>query len=148
MLDRRRAVQGSLASLGIVAAPFNVLAQAAPPVKVRYSEVVHSIFYAPAYVAMAKGISARPASTSRWRRRNGGDKAMAALITNSADIALIGPEAAIYVQNSESPTKTPIFCGLTATDGFMLVGREQGRQVRLEHAEGQGDPRLPAGQTP
>ena len=50
---------------------------------------------------------------------------MAALLSNSADIALIGPETTIYVQNSESPTKIPIFCGLTATDGLMLVGREK-----------------------
>ena len=50
---------------------------------------------------------------------------MAALLSNSADIALIGPETAIYVQNSDLPTKMPIFCGLTATDGFMLVGREK-----------------------
>ena len=55
----------------------------------------------------------------------GGDKSTAALLSNSADIALIGPETSIYVQNSESPVKIPIFCGLTATDGFMLVGREK-----------------------
>ena len=29
------------------------------------------------------------------------------------------------MQNSDSPTKIPIFCGLTATDGFMLLGREK-----------------------
>jgi len=29
------------------------------------------------------------------------------------------------VQNSESPVKTPIFCGLTATDGFMLMSRDK-----------------------
>jgi NitT/TauT family transport system substrate-binding protein len=55
----------------------------------------------------------------------GGDKAIAALLSNSADIALIGPETAIYAQNSDSPIKTPIFCGLTATDGFMLMSREK-----------------------
>jgi NitT/TauT family transport system substrate-binding protein len=50
---------------------------------------------------------------------------MAALISGGADIALIGPETTIYVQTSDSPTKARIFCGLTATDGFMLVGREK-----------------------
>jgi NitT/TauT family transport system substrate-binding protein len=29
------------------------------------------------------------------------------------------------VLNSDSPTKARIFCGLTSTDGFMLVGREK-----------------------
>ena len=50
---------------------------------------------------------------------------MAALLSDSADIALIGPESAVYVLNSDSPTKVRIFCGLTSTDGFMLVGREK-----------------------
>ena len=36
-----------------------------------------------------------------------------------------GPEAAIYVLTSDSPTKARIFCGLTSTDGFMLLGREK-----------------------
>ncbi len=35
----------------------------------------------------------------------------------------MGPEAAIYVLNSDSSVKARVFCGLTATDGFMLVGR-------------------------
>jgi NitT/TauT family transport system substrate-binding protein len=55
----------------------------------------------------------------------GGDKSVAIMLSGQADIALIGPESAIYVQNSDSPTKIPIFCGLTSTDGFMLVGREK-----------------------
>ena len=50
---------------------------------------------------------------------------MAALLSNAADIALIGPETAIYVMNSESPAKVRLFAGLTATDGFMLVARQK-----------------------
>jgi NitT/TauT family transport system substrate-binding protein len=53
----------------------------------------------------------------------GGDKAMAALLSGSADIVLMGPEVPVYVQNSESPVKVKIFSGLTATDGFMLMSR-------------------------
>ena len=81
MLDRRRALQGGLAALGSlsVAAPLGALAQRKPPAKVRYNEVVRSILYAPAYVAIAKGYfeeagiehdACRPrtAATSRWRR--------------------------------------------------------------------------------
>jgi NitT/TauT family transport system substrate-binding protein len=55
----------------------------------------------------------------------GGDKSTAALLSNTADIALIGPETAIYVLNSDSSTKIRIFCGLTTTDGFMLMGRQK-----------------------
>jgi NitT/TauT family transport system substrate-binding protein len=50
---------------------------------------------------------------------------VAVMLSNQADIGLIGPESAIYVHNSDSPVKIPIFCGLTSTDGFMLVGREK-----------------------
>jgi NitT/TauT family transport system substrate-binding protein len=127
MLDRRRALKGGLAALGSlsVAAPFGALAQRKPAVKVRYNEVVRSMLYAPAYVAIAKGYFEEVGIEQTLSTAFGGDKSLAALLSNSADIALIGPETSIYVQVSDSPTKIPIFCGLTSTDGFMLVGREK-----------------------
>jgi NitT/TauT family transport system substrate-binding protein len=100
-------------------------AQPKPPVKIRYNEVVRSILYAPAYVAIAKGYFIEAGLDVTMATAQGGDKSMAALLSGGADIALMGPETAIYVQNSDSPTKARIFCGLTATDGFMLVGREK-----------------------
>jgi NitT/TauT family transport system substrate-binding protein len=126
MLDRRRTLQGGLAALGslAVAAPFGARAQRRP-VKVRYNEVVRSILYAPAYVAIVKGYFEEAGIEATLATGQGGDKSMAALLSNAADIALMGPETAIYVLNSESPLKPRIFCGLTATDGFMLVGREK-----------------------
>ena len=126
MLDRRRVLGGGLAAFGSlsVSSP-RAFAQAKPPIKIRYNEVVHSILYAPAYVAMAKGYFAEAGLDVAMTTANGGDKSMAALLSDGADIALIGPETAIYVQISDSPTKARIFCGLTATDGFMLVGREK-----------------------
>jgi NitT/TauT family transport system substrate-binding protein len=127
MLDRRRALQAGLATVGTlsVASPFRALAQRKPPAKVRYNEVVRSILYTPAYVAMTKGFFTEAGLELTLSTANGGDKSTAALLSGSADIALIGPETAIYVQNSDSPVKIPIFCGLTATDGFMLMGREK-----------------------
>jgi NitT/TauT family transport system substrate-binding protein len=127
MLNRRRIIQGGLAAAGSlsVSAPFAARAQSKPPIKIRYNEVVRSILYAPAYVAISKGYFKDAGLDVTMTTAQGGDKSVAALLSNSADIALIGPETAIYVQNSESPTKIPIFCGLTATDGFMLLGREK-----------------------
>ena len=93
--------------------------------KVRYNEVVRSILYTPAYIALAKGFFEEAGMDVTMATAQGGDKSVAVLLSNNADIALIGPESAIYVQISDSPTKIPIFCGLTATDGFMLVGREK-----------------------
>jgi NitT/TauT family transport system substrate-binding protein len=127
MLNRRRALQGGLAALGSlsVAAPRAAFAQRKPLAKVRYNEVVRSMLYTPAYVAIANGYFEEAGIEVTMSTAFGGDKSVAALLSNSADIALIGPESAIYVQISDSPTKIPIFCGLTSTDGFMLVGREK-----------------------
>jgi len=127
MWDRRRALQAGLATIGSlsVAAPYVARAQTKPLAKVRYSEVVHSILYAPSYVAMAKGYFEEASIQQTMTTVNAGDKTGAALISGIADIALIGPETAIYVQISDSPTKIPIFCGLTTTDGFQLIGRKK-----------------------
>ncbi len=126
MLHRRHGIRGGLAALGAASAayaPVAALGQSKPLVKVRYNEVVRSLLYAPAYVAITKGYFKDAGLDVTLTTANGGDKSMAALISDSADIALIGPETAIYVLNSDSSTKARIFCGLTSTDGFMLVGR-------------------------
>ncbi|OJV50614.1 MAG: ABC transporter substrate-binding protein, partial [Hydrogenophaga sp. 70-12] len=98
---------------------------ASAPVKVRYEEVVRSVLYAPAYVAMSQGFFREAGLDVSIKTSQGTDKGMAALLSGSADIVLIGPEASVYVANSESPVKPKIFSGLTATDGFLLVAREK-----------------------
>jgi NitT/TauT family transport system substrate-binding protein len=55
MLNRRRVVQSGLAAASALAAPSLLRAQGKPPVKIRYNEVVRSILYAPAYVAITQG---------------------------------------------------------------------------------------------
>src|SRR6476660_3811136 len=125
MWNRRRTLQTGLATLLAAAAPLRAFSQPQPRVKVRYNEVVRSMLYAPAYVAITKGFFDELGLDVTLAAAQGGDKSVAVMLSNQADIALIGPESAIYVQNSDSPVKIPIFCGLTATDGFMLVGREK-----------------------
>src|SRR4051794_11853147 len=125
MWNRRRTLQTGLATLLSAAAPLRAFSQSKPRVKVRYNEVVRSVLYAPAYVALAKGYFDELGMDVTLATAQGGDKSVAIMLSNQADIGLIGPESAIYVQNSDSPVKIPIFCGLTATDGFMLVGREK-----------------------
>jgi NitT/TauT family transport system substrate-binding protein len=127
MLNRRRVMQAGFATLGSlsVAAPLPLRAQGKPAVKVRYNEVVRSIMYAPAYVAMAKGFFKEAGLDITLSTAQGGDKSVAALLSGAADIALIGPETTIYVQNSTSPTKIPMFCGMTTTDGFLIMSREK-----------------------
>jgi len=125
MFDRRRVVQGGLAATAVTLGPFRARAQGKPMVKIRYNEVVRSLLYAPAYVAITKGFFKDAGLDVSLTTAFGGDKSAAALLSNAADIALIGPESTIYVINSDSSTKFRIFCGLTATDGFMLLGREK-----------------------
>lgn len=99
-------------------------AAAKPAVKVRYEEVVRSLLYVPMYVALNQGYFKEAGLDVGMKTSQGTDKGMAALLSGSADIVLIGPEASIYVANSESPAKPKIFAGLTATDGFVLMARK------------------------
>lgn len=127
MLHRRSVLRAGAAAVGAISGFASTAAVAATKslVKVRYNEVVRSLLYAPAYVALTNDYFKDAGLDVEVSTANGGDKSMAALLSNSADIALIGPETAIYVLNSDSSTKARIFCGLTATDGFMLVGRTE-----------------------
>jgi NitT/TauT family transport system substrate-binding protein len=127
MFDRRGAIQAGLAAIGTFAAvaPSAVSAERKPLSKVRYSEVVRSVQYAPAYAAITNGYLEAAGIEQTMSTAQGGDKCMAALLSDAADIALIGPETAIYVLNSDSPMKVRIFCGLTSTDGFILLGRDE-----------------------
>jgi len=116
------------ASLTIGACLFSTVASAnaATPIKVRYQEVVRSILYMPMYVALNQGYFKDEGLDVSLKTSQGTDKGMAALLSGGADIVLIGPEASVYVDNSESPVKTRMFAGLTATDGFLLMARDSG----------------------
>lgn len=112
------------AVLLLVCAP--LVSHAAPDgalTKVRYSEVIRSLMYVPTYIALAKGFFRDEGLDVTMQTAQGTDKATAALLSGSADIALVGPEAAIYVYNSNSSVKTKIFAGNTATDGYFLMSR-------------------------
>lgn len=122
VLRRPFQVAASIATAGVVAlsvAPVN----ATTPTKVRYQEVVRSILYMPMYVALNQGYFMNEGLDVALKTSQGTDKGMAALLSGGADVVLIGPEASVYVNNSESPVKTRLFAGLTATDGFLLMGK-------------------------
>ena len=66
---------------------------------VRLSEVTHSVFYAPQYVALEQGFFADEGLKIELSNGGGADKVMTAVLTGQADIGLAGPEACIYVYN-------------------------------------------------
>ena len=104
MIDRRRVIRGGLAAAASIKVSAPGVARAQRKAKVRYNEVVRSVLYVPAYIAIAKGYLEEQGIEQTMATAQGGDKCMAALLSNSADIALIGPETAIYVLTSDSPT--------------------------------------------
>ncbi len=91
---------------------------------VRLNEVVHSVFYAPQYVAQELGFFEEEGLEVTVAIGNGADKSMTALLSDSADIALLGTEAGLYVY-AEGKTEYPkTFAQLTQRAGNFLVSRE------------------------
>ena len=88
------------------------------------NEVVHSIFYAPQYVAMEKGFFEEEGIDLKVDVGYGADKSMTAVLSGNADVALCGTEAAIYVHNEGREDVPIVFAQLTQRAGNFLVGRE------------------------
>jgi len=91
--------------------------------KIRVSEVTHSVFYAPLYVAINNGYFEDEGLEIELTNAGGSDTVMSSLISNSADIGLMGPESVVYVRNNGMQNAPMIFAQLTACDGSFLVGR-------------------------
>ncbi|MFW6016055.1 MAG: ABC transporter substrate-binding protein [bacterium] len=87
-------------------------------------EVVHSIFYAPQYVAINEKFFENEGLNVNLTTAWGGDKAAASLLAGSGDIALIGPEPTIYIYNQGSENYIINFAQLTNTAGSFLVARK------------------------
>ena len=90
---------------------------------VRLCEVTHSIFYAPQYVALTQGFFADEGLAVELSNGGGADKVMSAVLSDSVDIGLAGPEASVYVYNEGKADHTQVFAQLTACDGSFLVAR-------------------------
>lgn len=95
-------------------------------VTVRLSEVTHSVFYAPQYVAMSQGFFADEGLDIELSNGGGADKVMTAVVSGGADIGLAGPESCIYIHAQGKDDLPVIFAQLTKRDGSFLVGRTPG----------------------
>ena len=91
---------------------------------VRIAEVTRSIFYAPQYVAIEKGFFKDEGINVKLTTTWGGDKTMTALLSDGADVALVGSETTIYVHAQDSTDPVINFAQLTQTDGTFLVARK------------------------
>ncbi len=101
------------------------------------SEVTHSLFYAPLYVAINNGYFEDEGLEIELTNAGGSDVVMSSLISGSADIGLMGPESVVYVINNGLEDAPIIFAQLTACDGSFLVGRtDEGDDFSWENLKG------------
>lgn len=93
--------------------------------KIRLNEVTHSIFYAPLYLAINLGYMEEEGLKIELTNGGGSDVSMSALLSNSADISLLGPETLVYVVKGGSTNHPMVFGQLTKRDGSFLMGRSE-----------------------
>ncbi len=96
--------------------------------RVRLSEVVRSVFYAPQYVALELGFFAEEGLEIVLSTAWGADKGAAATISGQVDIGFFGPEAAIYIYSQGAKDYLIAFAQLTAMDGSFLVARDMEKE--------------------
>ena len=100
---------------------------------IRLNEVTHSIFYAPLYLAINLGFMEEEGLTIELTNGGGSDTSMAALLSNSADVALLGPETIVYVKSQGSTNHPIIFGQLTKRDGSFLVSRNTSEEFSWDN---------------
>lgn len=87
------------------------------------NEPFRALFYAPFYVAEARGLFA--AQGVEVRRDTAGDPARAAenLLSGAADIAWSGPMRPMLLRDRDASCPLRSFCAVVMKDPFLLVGR-------------------------
>ena len=100
---------------------------------IRLTEVTHSVFYAPLYVAIENGYFKDYGLDIELSNGQGANNCMSAIISNQADIGLMGPEASIYVYNEGRYNYPVVFCGLTNCDGSFIMSRNKEENFSLEN---------------
>ena len=92
---------------------------------VELNEVTHSVFYAPLYIAIENGYFREEKIDVKLTNGGGADKSMTALLSGTANIALMGPETVVYVYNQGKKDAPKVFGQLTQRDGSFLVSRNE-----------------------
>jgi NitT/TauT family transport system substrate-binding protein len=106
------------------------------PEKIRIGEVTRSLFYAPQYVAIEKGFFKEEGLEVELTTTWGGDKTMTALLSDGIDVALVGSETSIYVDQQGATDPVINFAQLTQTDGTFLVSRKPNSHFSFDQLKG------------
>ena len=104
--------------------------------KIRLTEVTHSVFYAPLYVALENGYFSEEGLEIELFNGQGANNCMSQLISGEADIGLMGPEASIYVFNEGRQNYPIVFGGLTNCDGSFIMSRQKEENFTLANLKG------------
>lgn len=104
--------------------------------KVTVSEVTHSVFYAPQYVAINLGFFEKRGIEIELYNGGGADKVMTAVLANQVDIGFAGPESAIYVYLEGKEDYAEVFAQVTKKDGSFLVAREKDENFEWSSLKG------------
>lgn len=104
--------------------------------KVNLTEVAHSIFYAPQYVAIELGYFKEEGLDVTLTNGLGADKTMTAVLSGAADIGFMGSEASIYVYNEGEKDYVVNFAQLTQRAGNFLVSRDKNEKFTWDNVKG------------
>lgn len=104
--------------------------------KIRLTEVAHSIFYAPMYVAIEEGYFEEEGIEVELVNGLGADKTMTAVLSGESEIGFMGSEASVYVYNEGAEDYVVNFAQLTQRAGNFLVSREAEPDFKMTDLKG------------
>ena len=104
--------------------------------KIKLTEVAHSIFYAPMYVAIEEGYFKDEGIELELVNGLGADKTMTAVLSGESEIGFMGSEASIYVYNEGAEDYVVNFAQLTQRAGNFLVSRESEPDFKMTDLKG------------
>lgn len=104
--------------------------------EVNLTEVAHSIFYAPQYVAIELGYFEEEGLKVNLTNGLGADKTMTAVLSGNCDIGFMGSEASVYVYNEGEKDYVVNFAQLTQRAGNFLVSRDANEEFKWDNLKG------------
>ncbi len=90
---------------------------------IKVSEVTHSVFYTPFYVAIENGYFKDEGINIDLMLVSGSDNVAASVLSNDTEVGLAGPESATYVYLGKEKDYLQVFAGLTKRDGQFIISR-------------------------
>ena len=103
---------------------------------IKVSEVTHSIFYTPFYVAIENGYFQDEGILIDLSLVSGSDNVAASVLSNDTEVGLAGPESAVYVYLGGNEDYLQVFAGLTKRDGQFLLSRTDNNEFDWHDLEG------------